>query len=1020
MEKMMKQLSQLLLVMMMCPTVGVAQEWTDVTDKFMATTSFGEGYAGWNVEQSAQTWGTTQGCMRFFNGTFNFYQQLSNLPKGTYRLSVQGFYRQSSQPEAYSAYQNGLASITAYLYAGESSQPLRNLYEESFSEDVGNCYTPDNVLFYPDGSAAAATAFNSGMYQNEPLQFDAEGNVTVGIQCYENQGSNWCVFNNFKLEHLGDLPETPDEPDDPDDPDDPDEPDEPDDPDDPSDPVDPSEWVDLTTVLITNPGFADDSTDGWQWSSDASSQTSRAGCMEFWNGTFDFWQDLTGLPEGTYRLSVQSYYRAGNNDNTYNAYLNGTENLTAVLYAGDKTQTLKSVYSYELPEWVDGCWTYYSGGWWGGQPHYFPNTMESAAVAFGNGAYWNELVFKGSGDLRIGLRNSTWRQNNWCIFDNFTLKYYGTDADGLVLAQQQDVYKTLLAEAKRTRQKMGTDERAALTAAINADKDLDKENLSDLNAAIAALRPVLAAAKTSVTLYAEAKPVIKEIRETLAKTNVYTNEAYFTFMEDFTPYRERYDNGTFTSEDLTYLTYEVMPHNKGWHKANTIDDLLLSAWSIGEAKAKDYDTSLYINTWSVEGDTDGTGFTTPFYEYWTDDANKLGAAELTNTISDLEPGVYNVTLWGRVRLQNGQEAPAENGITLLVNDNEAQMADLTGGTQVGEGQFYIGEFTATGEVGEDRALTIKIKVNDDNNISWLSFKNVKFLFDAAKTQQNDDADQLKNAKADLEALIASINNMGLGKYTNETATNAENAAANAAAALEGDNLTLADISEQKSLLNKALQALEIREQSSALYAVQVGETHTSAETVEVTAQDNDEVVAYLTFGVEGGNDFKAGQANTYVDGYVAFTAGNGDNGGIDRGTVYFIKPVYDGVIEVSVALNGGKAFYIAEDGVNKEAFNGDKVTEKYYGPALFNVERNKTYAIWCAGSKLGFYGFNYDFGQGIAPIDETQLSIVTRLNGVTMDFSNGAVYNLNGQKMDNTGNLRPGLYIINGKKVVKK
>jgi hypothetical protein len=185
------------------------------------------------------------------------------------------------------------------------------------------------------------------------------------------------------------------------------------------------EWKDVTSIFIQNPGFDNNSSQGWTWTSNAGSQTVRAECMEFWQGTFNIWQELSGLPQGTYRLSVQSYYRPGNNSNSYNKFKSGNydNDMTAYLYAGTARKKIVNIYSYELSDYVDGCWQ--TGDWWEGDVHYFPNTMESAAVAFSYGAYWNTMEFEGSGNMTIGLINENLSSDNWCIFDNFKLEYSG-------------------------------------------------------------------------------------------------------------------------------------------------------------------------------------------------------------------------------------------------------------------------------------------------------------------------------------------------------------------------------------------------------------------------------------------------------------------------------------------------------------------------------------------------------------------------------------------------------------------
>ena len=170
-----------------------------------------------------------------------------------------------------------------------------------------------------------------------------------------------------------------------------------------------------------------------------------------------------------------------------------------------------------------------------------------------------------------------------------------------------------------------------------------------------------------------------------------------------------------------------------------------------------------------------------------------------------------------------------------------------------------------------------------------------------------------------------------------------------------------------------------------LYALEAGGAAIPAgTTVEVKDADGD-VVATVTYGVDGGKEFAAPQAraNDEYAGFTAFTGGNGDNGTADGGTVYYIKPVYDGTVTVGVWLNGGKALYIEEDGTPLEGFNGLK---KDYGSGTaftFDVKAGSTYAVYCTGSKLGFYGFDYTFDKpGTVPVEITSMAIVGTILGL--------------------------------------
>ena len=156
---------------------------------------------------------------------------------------------------------------------------------------------------------------------------------------------------------------------------------------------------------------------------------------------------------------------------------------------------------------------------------------------------------------------------------------------------------------------------------------------------------------------------------------------------------------------------------------------------------------------------------------------------------------------------------------------------------------------------------------------------------------------------------------------------------------------------------------------------------------------------------EGGTDFKAAAADDHVDGYTAYTQGNGVNGNKEGGTMYVFMPTIDGVITVAVVLNADKAFHISEDGTDIAGYDGIKVDTKYYGTYSFNVKANSTYKVWCDGSKLGFYGFEL--------VDQA-----TSIKGIkNVTENNGEIYNIAGQKVDAT---YKGLVIKNGKKMIQK
>lgn len=157
------------------------------------------------------------------------------------------------------------------------------------------------------------------------------------------------------------------------------------------------------------------------------------------------------------------------------------------------------------------------------------------------------------------------------------------------------------------------------------------------------------------------------------------------------------------------------------------------------------------------------------------------------------------------------------------------------------------------------------------------------------------------------------------------------------------------------------------------YALAEGDTFTSGQSVEV--KNGSDVVATITYGESDGADFKAAKAATNIDGYTAFTEGNGTNGEKTGGTFYTITPKVDAKIAVAVVLNADKKFYILEDGTALTNYDGITVSAKFYGTYEFDAKAGKAYKFYCAGSKLGFFGFEMTIAGSVEPVEPTNKTI---------------------------------------------
>ena len=146
-----------------------------------------------------------------------------------------------------------------------------------------------------------------------------------------------------------------------------------------------------------------------------------------------------------------------------------------------------------------------------------------------------------------------------------------------------------------------------------------------------------------------------------------------------------------------------------------------------------------------------------------------------------------------------------------------------------------------------------------------------------------------------------------------------------------------------------------------LYALKENDSFTSGQTVDVKDADGYDV-ATITYGEAGGAAFgkaSAGYGSVEGTSFKYVTTGNGTNGDQKGGTFYTITPTHNGIISVAVRLNGGKKFYILENGTALEGFNGITISEVSNLIYDFNVVAGKSYKVYCAGSKLGFFGFEF-------------------------------------------------------------
>lgn len=222
---------------------------------------------------------------------------------------------------------------------------------------------------------------------------------------------------------------------------------------------------DLTSMIV-NPGFEEAGGKGWKL------DTSKGGtnaltnwhggndnnyCAEAFQQNFDIYQEIEGVKDGLYEVSVQAFYRTGANKVAYEAYLNdpemkGDAKVYPEVYINEFSSKIRNVMEIqfkdkELDE--NNTNTYHPDG----TEIYTLDGMTSASNAFSLEDPARNFTMSAygvvqDGKIRIGLRKLEGPTNaaQWTLWDNFKLTYRAKNPEvaAKVLASKSEELAELL------------------------------------------------------------------------------------------------------------------------------------------------------------------------------------------------------------------------------------------------------------------------------------------------------------------------------------------------------------------------------------------------------------------------------------------------------------------------------------------------------------------------------------------------------------------------------------------------
>lgn len=185
------------------------------------------------------------------------------------------------------------------------------------------------------------------------------------------------------------------------------------------------------SARIVNPCFNSNILQGWE--GDAFGADNPKENAEHFNRDFDTYQTLTDLPNGVYAIGVKAFYRAGEAQEAYDHYRLRDQALrNARLYATTGSETLTfpivSPFSktFTSPK-GKGREAYAANG---SKKYYIPDDMIAAEYYMHTVNVYDNVIFAGVDNhtLTFGVRKDKSAGLDWCVFDDFTLTYYGNQS----------------------------------------------------------------------------------------------------------------------------------------------------------------------------------------------------------------------------------------------------------------------------------------------------------------------------------------------------------------------------------------------------------------------------------------------------------------------------------------------------------------------------------------------------------------------------------------------------------------
>ncbi len=452
--------------------------------------------------------------------------------------------------------------------------------------------------------------------------------------------------------------------------------------------------------------------------------------IETYHKAVNIQQTIKNLPAGSYQIGVQGFVR-----------IDGGEN-DMVLYAGVSEKKFMEITAQSSEEQLHGDGTGNTGWPYDSQNPvlggYMPNSMEGAGKYFetvnpatGEPFYLNTVnIAHAGGDLTIGVRCSA--TNLWILWDNFTLKYLGSDALFSLLEEIADKGDEMTALTENGQLTEKANELVAdLQAKVEAADDITSSE--EALALISELKDAIDYIKAGQALFTEITPLVDDYAAKYQELGL-SDPAFEALLETLGAKTSEYE--TFADNDE--IAQGIQDIKKGWTAA-----IVAGTEVGGELKGiilnPDFETG-NINSWTdtfnqgnhgfqnnnTYSDADGNVVISNFAESWNN-TNFLPDGSISQNIGILPEGWYQLEMDGyAVNQSQAGGAPADgvHGVDLFAKTGESTAKQSIGiGGENGVSQHWTLGFHSDG-VSE----TVIGVMAEGANCNWTAFDNFKLIY----------------------------------------------------------------------------------------------------------------------------------------------------------------------------------------------------------------------------------------------------------------------------------------------------